>query len=146
MFSNRSDVTGAHGFFTSAKEYVYKHFNPKTAEGYVNINRAYNALVAGFVTLGYFTTDNANAYEYGIDIAIHVFQAWTSGNTNNLMKYGTVGVNLYRFLDIYYRGVKNISTVPLPLNYLDLFNHAYNISANTVTIASDQAESAKLKI
>jgi hypothetical protein len=150
--------TSHSGFFNKCANYV-------SSENFVSHNANWNWFVASAVTLGYgydmiFGSGKASLAEYGLDVALHVWDALVkSGQLEALMKsleiphnptvayLSTYPANLIRFIDIYRRA--DFSTIPTALNYLDLVNHAYNIAASTTgtlhTLAEPQEERRSLR-
>jgi len=102
-----------------------------------NFFRTYNGAVATLVTVGYVAEILQGRYtrfsEYGVDILIHAVEATcVKVDSDTRVKLLAAAVNLARLGQIGFYLVGpgiGLSTIPLVLNVLDIFNHGLNLAS-----------------
>lgn len=93
-----------------------------------NQKRLYNGLVATAVLGSYLLSESASAPEYLFDVGVHTFHALIPNDASDLTLSLAALLDAGRLGAIYLTDVSRASTIPIPLNLVDLWNHGYNLA------------------
>ncbi len=95
----------------------------------VTQNRCYNGFVKIGVSTAFAFNKSASTQEYVTDLVPHTYHVFVlSENASYTVLAGGAFVNGARLIDIFIKATYGTSTIPFPLNLLDIINHGYNFA------------------